>query len=78
MEYKKRRKAGREERITLLSQYFPEIRFHLLKLPAGVAADDLPDAAAAAISARRWVSGDVVRVCESERDSKGLRVEIEY
>ena len=53
--------AGREERITLLSQYFPEIRFHLLKLPAGVAADDLLDAAAAAISARRWVSGDVVR-----------------
>jgi predicted RNase H-like nuclease len=78
MEYRKSRAQGREERLTLLSHHSPDIRSHLQQRPTGVASDDLLDAAAAAISARRWLSCDVVRVCKSERDCKGLRVEIVY
>ena len=78
MVFRKTQGEGREERLRLLSDLFPEIRSHLQKRPTGVTVDDLLDAAAAAVSTCRWLTDDVARVCELERDDRGLRVEIVY
>jgi len=78
MAHKKRSSAGRDERIEVLIQNMPNITEHLVLRPVGVAADDLLDAAVAALTARRWQYREAARVCEPQQDTKGLRVEIVY
>jgi predicted RNase H-like nuclease len=78
MAHGKKSSAGRSERIKVLSDYVPSIGEHVASKHKGVAADDLLDAAVAALSAQRWHEGKVSRVCKSQRDARGLRVEIVY
>ena len=78
MAHGKKSSAGRNERIKLLSDRVPRIGEHMASKPKGVAADDLLDAAIAALAARRWLQGKAERVCEPQLDAKGLRVEIVY
>jgi len=78
MQHKKKSQAGRHERIEVLTRHIQRIEEHLAGKPAGVGPDDLLDAAVAALSARRWQKGRAERVCEQQRDARGLRVEIAY
>jgi hypothetical protein len=48
MAYRKKLRAGMEERLALLRTVFPQIDAHLLTRPTKVGKDDLLDAAAAA------------------------------
>lgn len=78
MGHKKKSRAGREERLKVLALHLPQIAEHVATRAAGIGADDLLDAAVAALTARRWVRGEAVRVCDPESDQKWLRVEIVY
>jgi predicted RNase H-like nuclease len=78
MAHHKKNEAGRDERLNLLRTEFPEIQQHLLNRPPEVGKDDLLDAAAAAWTALRLSKGEERRVCEPERDEKGLAVAIYY
>lgn len=57
---------------------FPRIDAHLATRPAGVGADDVLDAAAAAWTAHRKWRGAAVQVCDADRDEQGLLVTIYY
>jgi len=78
MAHNKKSKEGAEDRLALLRTVFPEIEHHLLNRPSRVGVDDLVDAGAAAWTAFRRHQGNVGRVCEPERDKKGLEVTIYY
>ena len=78
MQHRKKRKAGRDERIEVMTRYLPTIGELVSTRPVGVAVDDLLDAAIAALTARRRQQGKAERVCEPEKDGRGLRVEIVY
>jgi predicted RNase H-like nuclease len=78
MAHNKKMEAGFNERLGLLSPIFPEIQRHLLNRPPGVGKDDLLDSAAAAWTALRLSKCEACRVCEPERDEKGLEVNIHY
>lgn len=78
MQYKKKSKLGRNDRIEVLKRHLPNIEKCLLSRPRGVAADDLLDPAVAALTARRWLRGEVARVCEPELNHRGLRMDIVY
>jgi predicted RNase H-like nuclease len=78
MEHKKKSRAGREERLQVLTRYLPGIAEHLASRPNGVASDDLLDAAVAALAAQRWMCGEATPVGEPQYDAKGLRVEIVF
>lgn len=78
MVHRKKSAAGREERLALLRQHFPEIDVHRTRRDTGVAVDDLLDAAAAAWTALRWHSGTVQQVCAPEVDVRGLKTTIWY
>jgi predicted RNase H-like nuclease len=78
MAHNKKTKAGRNDRLKLLTPIFPEIQQHILNRPLGVGKDDLLDAAAAAWTALRLHRGDASCICTPERDEKGLSVAISY
>ncbi len=78
MRHGKKTASGVSERLDLLRDVFPEIERHLLKRPSGVGVDDLLDAAAASWTALRLAKDEARRVCEPERDGKGLEVAIRY
>lgn len=78
MAYRKKTKAGVSERLDLLRPVFPEIERHLQNRPANVKRDDLLDAAVAAWTALRTCKGEARRVCEAERDARGLETAIWY
>jgi predicted RNase H-like nuclease len=71
---------GRERRLALLRPRFPAIEERVTQFRApGVAMDDLLDACAALLTARRLVAGDAERLPASPPvDSHGLRMEIWY
>jgi predicted RNase H-like nuclease len=76
MKHNKKTKEGAAERAALLRRVFREIETHLANRPAGVGADDLLDAAAAAWTALRWHTAEALPVCTPERDAKDLSVAI--
>ena len=76
MAHRKKTQAGVAERLTLLRGVFPEIDRHLQNRPTKVQKDDLLDAAVAAWTALRICRGVADRVCEPERDGKGLETTI--
>lgn len=78
MTHRKKITAGVDERLALLRTVFPDIERHLLHRPAGVAKDDLLDAAAAAWTALRLRRGQALQVCEKEHDGRGLAAGIWY
>ena len=78
MAHRKKSSAGRNERSMVLSDHVPRIGEYAARKPKGIAADDLLDAAVAALTARRWLQGKADRVCEPQLDPRGLRVEIVY
>lgn len=78
MAHRKKSQAGVNERLDLLRSVFADIERHLLNRPPLVGKDDLLDAAAAAWTALRLSRGEARRVCEPERDEKGLEVAIWY
>jgi predicted RNase H-like nuclease len=78
MAHNKKKEAGSNERVGLLSRVFPEVHRHLLNRPSGVAKDDLLDAATAAWTALRMHEGKALHVSNPELDEKGLAVTICY
>jgi predicted RNase H-like nuclease len=78
MSHSKRKRAGREERLAILSQHLPGVLTAVQNRPPRVAVDDVLDAAAAALTAQRWRRGLARPVCDPEVDGKGLRMEIVY
>ena len=78
MAHGKKTKAGVNERLDLLRPVFPDIERHLQNRRAGVGRDDLLDAAVAAWTALRISKCEAKRVCELERDAKGLEATIWY
>jgi predicted RNase H-like nuclease len=78
MQHNKKTEQGRNDRLNLLTPIFPNIQQHLMNRPSRVGKDDLLDAAAAAWTALRRHKGEARRVCEPERDEKGLMVSICY
>jgi predicted RNase H-like nuclease len=70
MQYGKKTKDGRLERLSILREVFRRIDVHVEQRPKGVGVDDLLDVAAAAWTAiRRW-QGVADQVCDAERDEK--------
>jgi len=80
MQFKKRSKDGKRERLSLLLQPFPEISAHLSQLDSKLAGpDDLLDAAVAAWTAVRIGRKEAAHIPEEpEFDCTGLRMEISY
>jgi predicted RNase H-like nuclease len=78
MAYSKKTKAGVSERLDLLRPVFPQIESHLQNRQANVGRDDLLDAAVAAWTALRICKREARRVCEAERDARGLAATIWY
>ena len=78
MAHRKKAKAGVAGRFNLLRRVFPDIERQLQNRPANVGRDDLLDAAVAAWTALRICKGEGRRVCEPERDDKGLAATIWY
>ena len=78
MQYGKKSRDGRLERLALLRRVFPQIDTHLEQRPGGVGVDDLLDAAAAAWTAVRKWQGVAVPVCDAEQDERGLLATIYY
>ena len=80
MQFRKHSASGREERLKLLSDPFPQIRTHLNELDRKLAGpDDLLDAAAAAWTAVRIGKKQAVHLPKKpEFDGTGLRMEISY
>lgn len=78
MAHGKKTKAGVSERLDLLRPVFPDIERHLQNRRASVGRDDLLDAAVAAWTALRICKDEARRVCEAERDAKGLETTIWY
>jgi predicted RNase H-like nuclease len=78
MAHRKKREAGVNERLDLLRSVFPDIERLLKDRPSGVGKDDLLDAAVAAWTALRISKCEAKRVCELERDAKGLEATIWY
>jgi predicted RNase H-like nuclease len=78
MRHKKKSEQGATQRLTLLRTVFPEIDRHLRNRPSGVSKDDLLDAAVAAWTALRIHNDEASKVCEPERDEKGLSASIWY
>jgi predicted RNase H-like nuclease len=78
MKYRKKSEDGVNERLSLLRSVFPNIKYHLLNRPPGVAKDDLLDSAIAAWTALRLWNGEAQQVCEAECDDDGLMATIRY
>ena len=78
MIHNKKKEAGFNERLHLLSPIFPKIGQHLGSRPPGVGKDDLLDAAAAAWTALRLHRKEADFVCTPERDEKGMEAAIYY
>jgi predicted RNase H-like nuclease len=79
MQYKKRKLAGRKERMKLLSVVFPDVEETIAKAhkPKQVAPDDILDALVATWTACQTVMGKAETLPQTpELDSKGLRMEI--
>lgn len=75
MRFRKARPEGRDERVVVLRDVFPDVDDHLARPLSGARPDDVLDAFAAAWSARRWLTGSYERF-GGELDSRGLRMEI--
>jgi len=71
MQHRKKSKAGRDERIEVLTRYLPNIAALAARGPSGADIDDLLDAAVAALSSRRWLRGEAARVSEPQHDARG-------
>ena len=78
MAHKKKSNEGATKRAAILRTVFSEIENHLLNRPSQVGKDDILDAAAAALTALRLHRDEDRRVCEPERDEKGLMACIWY
>jgi predicted RNase H-like nuclease len=78
MAHGKKTKAGVSERLDLLRPVFPDIEHFLQNRPRNAEKDDLLDAAVAAWTALRICKDEARRVCEAERDAKGLETTIWY
>lgn len=74
----KKTASGVTERLNLLRNIFPEAETYLYRRPQDVSKDDLLDAAVAAWTALRTHSGTASRVCECERDNRGMDAAIWY
>lgn len=72
----KRTPAGRAERLALLEPHAPDVAEHLAARPPGAQADDVLDAFAVAVIARRHRAGRALVLGDGARDRRGLRMEL--
>jgi len=79
MQHKKQKKAGRRERLKVLSPKFRDTSEAILKKPQGTTADDVLDVFAAGWTAAQAAKRRIRTLPEKpDVDSKGLRMEIVY
>jgi predicted RNase H-like nuclease len=78
MVHSKSRPEGRQDRLALLKEQFPEVDRYLSDRPRGVGVDDLLDAAVAAWTGLRIWQGAAESVSAPERDAKNLAVGIQF
>ena len=76
LESKKRLVAGREERLALLAEPFPDSETLLRSRLPGSAPDDVLDAASIAWSARRSILGEALEFGDDALDARGLRMRV--
>ncbi len=72
----KKSAAGRMERLAAIARAYPDALERVTEPHPGAAPDDVLDAYALTITARRLNEGTVVRLGDGARDSKGLRQEV--
>ncbi|MEX1254716.1 MAG: DUF429 domain-containing protein [Dehalococcoidia bacterium] len=78
MAYRKKSRAGRQERLAVLTKVFEDDTASLAP-PSGAARDDLLDACAVAWTAWRLAQGEAQRLpARRDLDARGLRMEIVY
>lgn len=68
--------AGRAERVAQLAPLLGGVADAVARPPRGARADDVADALAIAVVARRFVTGAVERLGDGAVDERGLRMEI--
>jgi predicted RNase H-like nuclease len=72
----KKTPEGRAERLDAITALYPDAAERIAKPHRGAALDDVLDAYALTVTARRLNEGTVVRLGDGARDSKGLRQEV--
>jgi predicted RNase H-like nuclease len=75
----KKTEEGNSERMKLLKREgFTELKDWIARKPAGAKADDILDACAVAIAARDFASGHVLPRDGTQKDERGLKMQIWY
>jgi predicted RNase H-like nuclease len=72
----KKSAEGRAERLAAIARAYPDALERIAEPHPGAALDDVLDAYALTVTARRLNEGTVVRLGDGARDSKGLRQEV--
>lgn len=72
----KRTPEGRAERLAAITALYPDAPERIAAGHRGAALDDVLDAYALTVTARRLNEGTVIRLGDGARDAKGLRLEV--
>ncbi len=72
----KRSPRGRAERLAAIARLHPEVHDRLAEPRPGAAIDDVLDAYALTVTARRLIEGTAERIGDGARDERGLRQEV--
>jgi predicted RNase H-like nuclease len=72
----KRTIEGQEERLAALATLYPDVVDRLAERGRGAAIDDVLDAYALTVTARRLIAGTAERLGDGARDRSGLRQEV--
>lgn len=72
----KRTPAGQAERLALLAPHAPDVAAHVAARPTGAQPDDVLDAFAVAVVARRHRAGRALVLGDGARDRRGLRMQL--
>ena len=72
----KRAAEGRAQRLAAITDLYPDAPQRIAAPHPGAALDDLLDAYALTVTARRLIEGSVERLGDGARDARGLRQEV--
>jgi predicted RNase H-like nuclease len=72
----KRTPQGRSERLAAITRLYPDVQDRLREPRPGARVDDVLDAYALTVTARRLAEGTAERIGDGARDARGLRQEV--